>query len=199
MEKKESAKERILQVASDLFYREGIRAVGIDRIIEEAGVAKASFYRNFATKDDLVVAFLERSNRRAFKRIEEARIRYPHEPYKQLQEVFRLLAIRMGEPDFRGCPFMNTTVEFPEGAHPGNHKARECRIGVWRVIKEMALLAGARDPEALAKQLEITFSGAIMTASLYHSKDNGEHFFKVVQLLLDEHIPADQKNPAELK
>lgn len=188
MAKKESAKDRILQTASDLFYKEGIRAVGIDRIIEESGVAKASFYRNFATKDDLVVAFLEQRHLRSMERIEEARLRYPGEPYKQLLEVFRLLSVRMGEPDFRGCPFMNTTVEFPEKEHPGHDKAKMCRIEAWRAVRDMARAAGARDPEALAKQLEIAYSGAVMTAYLYRSEDNGEHFLTIVKLLLTEHI-----------
>ncbi|MDQ1912262.1 TetR/AcrR family transcriptional regulator [Paenibacillus sp. GD4] len=198
MEKKETAKERILQVASNLFYDEGIRAVGIDRIIEESGVAKASFYRNFATKDALVVAFLEQRHARSMERIETARSRYPGEPYKQLLEVLRLLSERMIEPDFRGCPFMNTTIEFPEQEHPGHHKAKECRIVAWHAIKDMAEEAGASDPEALAKQLEIAYSGAVMTAYLYRSKDNGKHFYHVVQLLLKEHFPDHAKNPAVL-
>ena len=189
METKLSAKDRILQVATELFYREGVRAVGIDRIIEESGVAKASFYRNFPTKDDLVVAFLEQYQNRTRGRIEKARSAYPGEPYRQLLELFRLSALRMNEQDFRGCPFMNTTVEFPDDEHPANRMARASRMETWRVVADMAREAGARDPEALATQLEIVYSGAMMTAVLYRQPDYGDQFYKTVQTLLKEHIP----------
>ncbi|MDF2958466.1 MAG: TetR/AcrR family transcriptional regulator [Paenibacillus sp.] len=190
IDKKESAKERILQIASDLFYSEGVRAVGIDRIIAESGVAKASFYRNFATKDDLVVAFLELRHRRTIDRIEKARSLYPDDPKEQLHELFRNLTARMNEPDFRGCPFMNTTVEFPDADHPGHGKARECRQKAWSLITQIAREAGAKDPEALSAQLEILYSGAVMTACMYRSADNGDHFYKAALLLINEYIPV---------
>ncbi|TDF95088.1 TetR/AcrR family transcriptional regulator [Paenibacillus piri] len=189
MEKKESAKERILQIASDLFYREGVRAVGIDRIIAESGVAKASFYRNFATKDDLVVAFLEQRRQRTMRRIEDACSRYPDHPAEQLCELLRSLASRMKEPDFRGCPFMNTTVEFPDEDHPGHHKATECRRESWNRIKQIAIAAGAHDPDALAKQLEILYNGAVMTVYMYEAEEVCDHFCKAAMLLVKEHIP----------
>lgn len=84
MEKKETAKERILRTADELFYREGVRAVGIDRIIHESGVAKASFYRSFATKDELVASYLELRRLQFLENIEHARKEHPESSLDQL-------------------------------------------------------------------------------------------------------------------
>jgi AcrR family transcriptional regulator len=189
MEKKESAKERILLVASDLFYYEGIRAVGIDRIIAESGVAKASFYRNFATKDDLVVAFLEKRYRRSLDRIEEARNQHPDNPIEQLRYFFQEMTSRMKRPDFRGCPFMNTAVEFPAPDHPGHKAAVVCRQDTWRHITRMAHEAGAKNPEALSAQLEVLYSGAIMLAYIQKSTYNPDHFYDAAMLVFKDQIP----------
>lgn len=190
MDKKESAKERILHVASELFYQEGIRAVGIDRIIAESGVAKASFYRHFATKDDLIVAFLEQRLPRSLVRIEEARLRFPHHPLEQLRFLLHSVAERMKEPDFRGCPYMNTAVEFPDNEHPAHAAAIECRGHIWSEIKQMAAEAGAKDPDALTSQLEMLHSGAIMMAYMKKSAFNADHFYHAAMLLIQEHIPS---------
>jgi AcrR family transcriptional regulator len=190
MDKKESAKERILQVASELFYQEGIRAVGIDRIIAESGVAKASFYRNFATKDDLIVAFLEQRLPRSLERIEEARLRFPNQPIEQLRFLFQSISDRMKEPGFRGCPYMNTAVEFPDIEHPAHAKAVESRHILWCHVKQMATEAGARDPEALASQLEILHSGAIMMAYMKKSMYKADHFYHAAMLLIKDQVPS---------
>ncbi|MFC0212573.1 TetR/AcrR family transcriptional regulator [Paenibacillus chartarius] len=190
MEKKLSARDRILQVAADLFYREGIRAVGIDRIIAESGVAKASFYRSFATKDDLVVAFLEVYHQRSIDRIEAARRNHPGQPGEQLRELFRGFAERIASPDYRGCPFMNTIVEFPDAEFPGHKRATESRREAWALITEMARESGATDAAALASQLEILYSGAVMTSYMYRTRAIGDQFYKAALLLLKEHIPG---------
>jgi len=188
MGKKESAKDRILRVASELFYREGIRAVGIDRIIEESGVAKASFYRSFATKDELVVAYVEQRYRQSTDRMEAARAKFPDAPRMQLLEVFRGLAGQMSAAEFRGCPFMNTSVEFSDRSHPGHIAAKEKRLEIWRQIRNIAQSAGARDPDALAKQLEIVYSGAAMNAYIYRSPEDSVQFLNTVGLLIREHL-----------
>lgn len=190
MDKKESAKERILHVASDLFYQEGIRAVGIDRIIAESGVAKASFYRNFATKDDLIVAFLEQRLPRSLQRIEEARLRFPDQPIEQLRFLIQSIADHMKEPDFRGCPYMNTAVEFPDIEHSAHEKAVECRNLLLNHVQQIATEAGAKDPAELACQLEILHSGATMMAYMKKSAFNAEHFYHAAMLLINDQIPS---------
>jgi AcrR family transcriptional regulator len=189
MEKKETAKERILQVAADLFYQEGIRAVGIDRIIAESGVAKASIYRNFATKDDIVVAFLEERYQRNLNRIEEARSKHAGNPLEQFRHLFLNMAARLREHDFRGCPFMNTTVEFPDPGHLNHKTAIAYLQNLWSHVTQMAREAGAKNPEALSAQLELLYSGGIMNAYIQKSDFNGDHFYNAAILLLKDQVP----------
>ncbi|MCM3748625.1 TetR/AcrR family transcriptional regulator [Paenibacillus pasadenensis] len=188
MTKKESAKERILGVASELFYTEGIRAVGIDRIIAESGVAKASFYRNFATKDDLVVAFLEQRQLRSLSKIEEARKLYPEEPVKQLHFLVKVLSASIRQPEFRGCPFTNTLLEFPDSAHPGHRTALQCRVDHETEVSEIARQAKARNPEALAAQLEMLYGGAIVDAYIRKPSSDNDNFYNAAMVLIESQL-----------
>src|SRR5437868_15517548 len=97
-----SARERILETAEALFYREGTRAVGIDTIIEKSGVAKMSLYRSFSSKDDLVAAYLEMRSARYWKWFEGVMARHPDDPRRQLHDLFVALAERVRQPSFRG-------------------------------------------------------------------------------------------------
>ncbi|WP_025850028.1 TetR/AcrR family transcriptional regulator [Paenibacillus ehimensis] len=187
MEKKASAKERILRVASVLFYQEGVRAVGIDRIIEESGVAKASFYRNFATKDDLVVAYLEQFYKRHMEEIEEAKRRYPENPVEQLYVVLECVSARMEKPGYRGCPFLNAAVEFPDANHPVHERVTAYHKETYGKIAEIAKHAGAADPEAFAAQLTILFNGSLMTAYLERPNSNSGHLRHAAAFLFEKH------------
>ncbi|WP_276356124.1 TetR/AcrR family transcriptional regulator [Cohnella caldifontis] len=190
MEKKESAKERILRVANELFYQEGVRAVGIDRIILESEVAKASFYRSFPTKDDLVVAYLELHRMRSLAHVEEARERHPESALDQLRFLMRRIAERMSRPSYRGCAFMNTIVEFPEIGHPCHRKALESRNHVWAVVESMAQEAGLPDPRELAEQLRMLWSGAAMVAYINKSEFKPETFSSAALSLIDGQLNA---------
>jgi AcrR family transcriptional regulator len=97
-----SARERILETADDLFYREGIHAVGIDTIIEKSGVAKMSLYRNFASKDDLVAAYLEARGQRYWQWWDGVMALNPSQPRRQLRNLFEAIAVRTRQPQFRG-------------------------------------------------------------------------------------------------
>src|SRR5258708_33123999 len=96
-----SARERILETADDLFYREGIHAVGIDTIIEKSGVAKMSLYRNFASKDDLVAAYLEARSQRYWQWWEGGSAQNAKEPRRQVRDLFEATAVRAGRPQVR--------------------------------------------------------------------------------------------------
>ncbi|MBE1442390.1 TetR/AcrR family transcriptional regulator [Paenibacillus sp. OAS669] len=188
MEKKETAKERILRVASRLFYKEGVRAVGIDRIIEESGVAKASFYRNFPTKDSLIVAYLEKRHCNRSISIEQAIQRFPDSPKDQLYALLDELVERMTHPEFRGCPFMNAVVEFPDLEHPGHRSAVENRHRTWDKVKEIAMKGGVRDPEELTSQLRIISDGAMMSAYIDKTSFRPEHFLSAAKRLIEHHF-----------
>ena len=186
--KKESAKDRILRVASELFYMEGIRAVGIDRIIKQSGVAKASFYRSFATKDDLTVAYLEFRDELKVEKLEKLRQLYPSSPKKQLVTLIHDVTEQMGRPDYRGCPFLNAAVEFPDPDHPAHVKLLDIQRSFWSRVLELARESGARQPEELAAQLRMLYDGFVMKRYLDKSDLDQEYFRKAAELLLEKQL-----------
>ncbi|WP_232699114.1 TetR/AcrR family transcriptional regulator [Brevibacillus daliensis] len=188
MNNKKSARERILQVASDLFYKEGVRSVGIDRIIEESGVAKASFYRNFASKDDLIVNYLEYREGLTLERLDEAEERHPDSPKMQLLAMLDELVERMNQPDYRGCPFMNTVVEFPDSNHSGHQKAVESRRELWKKVEEVMRKGGAINPRELAAQLKMLCNGAVMVSYIDKSAFKQEDFLSAARLLIEKQM-----------
>ncbi|MFE5318095.1 TetR/AcrR family transcriptional regulator [Paenibacillus sp. NPDC056579] len=188
---KETARDRILRVASELFYKEGIRAVGIDRIIKESDVAKASFYRSFATKDDLTVAYLEARDELKVEKLERLRQLYPSSPKEQLGALIRDVTEQMGMPDYRGCPFLNAAVEFPDRDHPAHVKLLDIQRSFWTRVQELAREGGARQPEELTAQLRMLYEGFVMKRYLDKSDLDSEYFRKAAELLLEKQITPD--------
>src|SRR5258705_5511511 len=113
-----SARERILETATELFYREGIRAVGIDTIIARSGVAKMSLYRNFASKDDLVVAFLEYRDGIYWQWWDHVMAGHPDDAARQIGDLFPSLTPRVSRPPYPGRPFINTPAHIPHSDPP---------------------------------------------------------------------------------
>ncbi|WP_123042574.1 TetR/AcrR family transcriptional regulator [Cohnella candidum] len=186
--KKESARDRILRVASELFYMEGIRAVGIDRIIKQSGVAKASFYRSFATKDDLTVAYLEFRDELKIDKFEKLRQLYPNSPKEQLVTLIHDVTEQMGMSDYRGCPFLNAAVEFPDPDHPAHVKLLNIQRSFWSRVLELARASGARQPEELAAQLRMLYDGFVMKRYLDKSDFDREYFRNAAELLLEKQL-----------
>src|SRR5579883_2488893 len=117
------ARERLLAAAGELFYRQGIRSVGVDEIVAAADVAKMSLYRSFPSKDELVAAYLREYDARYWRGWDRILAEHPGKPREQLLALFRALARRTTRPDWRGCPFTNAATEFPEPDHPARHVA----------------------------------------------------------------------------
>ena len=159
-----SARDKILATASELFYREGIRAVGVDTIVEKSGVAKTSLYRWFPSKDALVAAFLQDQDRQFWLWWDKVVARHPGAPRDQLRALLAGIVKRMAHPQYRGCPFMNTTVEFAEEQHPGRVVARANRDEMRRRLTALAVAIGAREPARLTDQLSLLISGAYASA-----------------------------------
>ena len=146
-----SARDRLLDAADELFYEEGVHTVGIDRVIERAGVAKASLYNVFGSKDELIRAYLERRHERRRARIDRALARY-ETPRDQLLAVFDALDEALAEPGFRGCAFVNASAE----SRPGSvveQASDDMRGSLRALLTELAEAAGAPDPAGLAGQL----------------------------------------------
>src|SRR5690349_5099769 len=156
--RKPSARERLLRAADELFYAEGVHTVGIDRVIERAGVAKASLYSTFGSKEELVRAYLEGRHALRRTRLLAGLERYD-DPRDRLLGVFEVLAELTGTPGFRGCPFYNASAEStPGGAIEDVSNAN--RAWTRGLFFELARDAGAHDPAKLADQLVVLYDGA---------------------------------------
>jgi AcrR family transcriptional regulator len=154
------AGDKVFEVAADLFYRKGIRAVGVETIVQQAGVAKISLYRSFRSKDDLVVAYLERRNAAFWRQWDEAFARYEGDPRAQLDAIMAFLAHRTTQPGYRGCPFINYCAEFPEAPNPGRKVAEANKSEMRRRFVRIAEALGAPEPKQLADGLLLLVEGA---------------------------------------
>jgi|1186.fasta_scaffold142755_2 AcrR family transcriptional regulator len=168
-----SARTRILEAAADLFYRDGIRAVGVDSIIAHSGVAKMSLYRNFAGKDELVAAFLEYRNRLYWEWWDKVVARHPGDPRAQIRALLTAVGKRTTHPEYRGCPFINTAVEFPESGHPGRAIARANKQELRSRLRALAEAAGAHEPALLADQLLLVMEGSYVSGQTLGSEGAG--------------------------
>jgi AcrR family transcriptional regulator len=160
-----TARERILTVASDLFYREGIRAVGIDRIIADAGVAKASLYANFRSKDDLIVTYLS-VLRQVWQAEVDAELAKVDDPADRIRRLFELVADDFDDASFRGCPFTNAAAEYPDRDHPSRRVTDEYRAWLRQRFDDLARAADLEDPPGVAAALVLLYDGACVSAKL---------------------------------
>src|SRR5215510_11138470 len=142
-----SARERLLAAAAELFYEEGVNTVGIDRVIERAGVAKASLYAAFGSKDELVRAYLESRNQARQRRILDRVARAPG-PREQILAIFDYLVESVADPGFRGCAFINASAEGPPGPSPVRQVAQASRAWLRDLFAQLARDLGAAGPEA---------------------------------------------------
>jgi AcrR family transcriptional regulator len=160
-----AARDRILATACDLFYREGIRAVGVDRIIAEAGVAKASLYANFSSKDDLIVAYLA-CLRDLWQAEVDAELAGIDDPIDGIRRLFELVGDDFDDSAFRGCPFGNAAAEFPDRSHPSRRVTDAYRSWLRQRLAGLAGAAGLGDPPAVATALVLVYDGACVSAKL---------------------------------
>jgi AcrR family transcriptional regulator len=159
-----SARERLLAAASELFYENGINTVGIDRVIERAGVAKASLYDCFGSKEELVRAYLEERSRVRQARIEERLSKYDNAEEKILS-IFDLLAELASQPDYRGCAFVRASADANSSAKVRS-VCNESRAFILGKFTDLCRAAGAGDPELLAKRLVLLYDGAAISAHM---------------------------------
>jgi AcrR family transcriptional regulator len=161
-----SVRDRILDTAATLFYTEGVRAVGVDLVVEHSGVAKTSLYRHFSTKDDLVVAFLERDDDAYWKSWDEITAKFKNDPGAELQAHVRWIAQYIARPSFRGCPFINVLTEFPAAAHPARAVALAHKAELRRRVLTMTKAMGVAKPAAMADQLVLLIDGAYVNGQM---------------------------------
>lgn len=158
------ARERLLGAANELFYGEGVQSVGIDRIIEHAGVAKASLYNSFGSKEGLVCAYLEFRHERSRERITRTLTRF-RTPREQLLGVFDAQGEAFTDPAYNGCAFVRATAESPDDSTV-RRAAENYRAWVRSLFTELATAAGYTEPEELARRLQLLFDGAEQAARM---------------------------------
>ncbi|MGB8019745.1 MAG: TetR/AcrR family transcriptional regulator [Candidatus Nanopelagicales bacterium] len=160
-----AARERILDTAFRLFYARGLRAVGVDTIIAESGVAKATFYRHFPAKDDLILAYLDKVDRVWTAQLEQAAHEAGPDPGHQLVGLFDALTTACRRPGYRGCAFINAAAETAPGS-PVHDRTVAHKQNVLAWIRDLAQRAGARDPDQLARALTILLDGGLASGAL---------------------------------
>jgi AcrR family transcriptional regulator len=183
-----SARERILETADDLFYREGIHAVGIDTIIEKSGVAKMSLYRSFASKEDLVAAYLEARSQRYWQWWDGVMARNASEPRRQLRDLFEAIAVRARRPKFHGCALMKAAAEFPEEGCRARVVALAHKKELRNRLLKLCSTIGTHQPDVLSNQLLMLIEGAYSTAGILGKRDAVKATANAAEALIDAAI-----------
>jgi AcrR family transcriptional regulator len=160
---KSRVRDRIMQTASDLFYRYGIHAVGVDTIASEAGTNKMSFYRNFASKDELVAEYLRAEEREGWIWWDETVAAHAGNPRLQVESLFDVLVENTCDEDSRGCPLANAAVEITEPDHPARPVIAKYKAEMRRRFHQLAHDMSAREPDALGDSLMLLWEGAYLT------------------------------------
>jgi AcrR family transcriptional regulator len=160
-----SARDRILDTSYELFSRHGVRAVGVDEVIARAGVAKATLYRHFSSKDDLVIAFLERREQRwTHEWVEAEARRRASDPEGQLLAIFDAFGEWFRTEDFEACSFINVLLELGPG-HPAGSACVQHLENIRSIVRRLADEAGLRDPVSFAHSWHILMKGSIVAAA----------------------------------
>ncbi|MFF2807998.1 TetR/AcrR family transcriptional regulator [Streptomyces sp. NPDC058000] len=178
---------KILETASRLFYEQGIRAVGVEAIAEEAGVTKKTLYDRFGSKEDLILAYL-RARDGLWR---STLVKYVNEhdgaPEEKLLATFGALRAWMRERNPRGCAFVNAYVELPAD-HPGQEVAREQKSWLLAYLEDLATEAGADAPGTLASQLLILHEGACIANSMQSVERAAEHAQEMAAVLIEKSL-----------
>jgi AcrR family transcriptional regulator len=162
-EPKSRVRDRIMRTATDLFYRHGIHAVGVDTIASEAGTNKMSFYRNFASKDELVAEYLRSEEREGLLWWDETVAAHAGNPRLQVESLFDVLVKNNCEEDSRGCALANAAVEITEPDHPARPVIEKYKADMRRRFRQLAREMKAREPDALGDSLMLLWEGAYQT------------------------------------
>jgi AcrR family transcriptional regulator len=178
------APERLLEVAGELFYGEGINTVGVDRIAAEADASKATLYAHYGNKDGLVAAYLDRRTAETREELLE-HLKGDGDTRQKLLRIFDSLAAWYEEDDFRGCHFINAGSELTDPAHPAAEVGRRHRAWVKALFEKLGEELGARDPAVLAAQLLMIYDGATIAADLDRYADAARAARAAAESLID--------------
>ena len=182
-------RERILAAAADLFYRHGIRAVGVDSIAEAAGTNKMTLYRHFVSKDELVAEYLRQSAKGEAAGWDCLQARHPGDPLAQLRAWLDEMFDHVVSGDARGCPLANAAVELPDKDHPARRVIEECKVAARAKVIALCRAAGLDDPEFLADELNLMLEGARVTAQSVGTDGLAVRLKRMSDALIAAHAP----------
>ena len=180
-------RERILAVAADLFYRHGIRAVGVEAIAEAAGTNKMTLYRHFASKDELVAEYLRHLAKKAGASWDRRAAQHPSNPRAQLRGWLEDVATQLASGDQRGCALANAAVELPEKDHPARRVIESFKTAQRQRIIDLCAAADLDQPEMLADELFLLLEGARVTAQSIGRDGLGERFMRMGEAMICAH------------
>jgi AcrR family transcriptional regulator len=191
-----NAKDRLLDTAIDLFYANGVNAIGLDAILDETGVTKTTFYKHFESKEDLVIAALRKRDewevnawRRAVGQIAGT------DPRASLLAIFDVLDVWFNDPSFGGCLFINAAGEFPDPRDPVHQVSAEHKKRNRNEYRDLARSAGAADPETFADLYTAIVEGVLVLRHVHRRNDAARLALPMVRQLIDTHIPPTPEQP----
>jgi AcrR family transcriptional regulator len=186
-----SARERVFKTAAELFYRKGIRAVGVEAIAAEANTTKMSLYRSFPSKDELVAEWLRDHDTHFWQTWDAMAKKFPKDPRKQLRTAFALLAKHVADPNARGCPIANAAVELTEKDHPARKVIEAHKANLRARLAELCVQMKAQEPELLADELFLLMEGAQVSIQTLGVRGPARNVARAAERLIAAHL-----NPA---
>jgi AcrR family transcriptional regulator len=187
-----AVRARILETACTLFYQHGVRAVGVDLVVEKAGVAKTSLYRHFRTKDDLIAAFLQREDEDFWGTWDRVADQHRDQPSAELDAHLGWIGERVGRPNYRGCPQINVAAEFPEIDHPARKVAAAHKRQMRQRLKGIAESFGVARPDELAGQLSILINGAFVSSQIFEAGEATRLLRRAAHALIQANRPENR-------
>jgi AcrR family transcriptional regulator len=181
-------RERILMAASDLFYRQGIRAVGVEAIAEAAGTNKMTLYRHFSSKDELVAEYLRRLARDGSRLWDELEANHPGGPRAQLRGWLAAMQAHVLDTDQRGCALANAAVELPDKEHPARCVIEQYKTAQRDRLAALCGAAGVAEPELLADELFLLLEGAHVSAQSLGPTGPASRLVRMGEALIASHL-----------
>ena len=179
------ARARILAAADRLFYAEGIRAIGVDRVISEAQVTRVTFYRHFPSKDHLIAAYLDARLQRDQAQVAALRRAHAEDPEAVLTGIVETLAAETSTPGFRGCAYANLAAEFCDRDHPGRTIAAEHRSWLLGEVRSLLDDLGVERTDVVAEQLVMLRAGAMAVSSVGGTENVSRAFTEAWNALIE--------------
>lgn len=185
-----SARQQILETASDLFYQKGIQYVGINEVIAAAGVAKRTLYRWFPSKDLLIEAVMQYRATQWISWFETAVSERGNTPKERLLSTFDVLRDWYASPNFRGCPFINAVLEIADASHKAHQVSIDLRESIRQIIMQLATEAGVKNPDFFSRQYLLLIGGASLMATIEQSPEGATFAQTTLSVLIDTNIGA---------